>query len=69
MKDITKVKSAIAGVGLVSLVILTLINYGVYLIGGTGWMLVSLGITGFYAFMFSLWGVYAWFVAKDVFDD
>lgn len=69
MTDLNKMRAAFTAVGIVSLVILTLINYGVYLIGGTGWMMVSLGITGFYAFMFFLWGVYAWFVAKDVFND
>jgi hypothetical protein len=69
MTELGRVRAAFIGVGIVSLVILTLINYGVYLIGGTGWMMVSLGITGFYAFMFFLWGVYAWFVAKDVFND
>lgn len=69
MKNWTKAKIRFGVDGLISLVIFGLINVGVYSIGGTGWMLVSLGVTAFYGLSYVFVLVVWYFMAREAFKD
>lgn len=69
MKDWTKVKIGFGIFGLVALTIFGLINLGVYVIGGTGWMMVSLGVTGFFLLVYGLVYLIWFLMAREEFKD
>jgi hypothetical protein len=54
MKEWTVVKTGFVVFGLVALALFVLVNVGVYAIGGTGWAMVSLGVTGFLFLVYSV---------------
>lgn len=68
MRDWTKIKIGFGIFGLIALGLFALINLGVYFLGGTGWAMLSLGITGIFLLVYGL--IYGlWFLmAKDTFD-
>lgn len=62
MKERTMANTFVSIVWLAIIGFLGLINFGVYNLAGSGWLLISLGITGLIAFVWTLWLIFVRFV-------
>ena len=61
----SKLKTIFGVLGLIGLIIFALVNFGIYLVGGTGWLFVSLGVTGLLALACTIAGTIWYFVIKE----